>query len=721
MAAIFSLPLWLFVALYTAVPSHAFFRMLCSQPVALVRADPIVAPGEVSTHLHQVLGGNGFDFYMSPNASRASSCSTCQAKADKSNYWTPTLWYHGKNGSFHRVDQLGGGTVYYLQRFSKPGERLKAFPPGFRMLAGDMTWRSFNANSLEQRAVTHNCLDYGGTGAAGEWNYFPRHHCPNGVRTQIFFPSCWDGKNIDSPDHKSHMAYPDGVDSGTCPKSHPVRLVSIFYEVIWDTSRWKDLWWSPPGSGGQPFVLSNGDPTGYAFHGDFLNGWDVPTLQNAIDSCTNDSGNIQDCHLLTLRSDKEMADCVIPPMTEDPVNGWVNTLPGCNAIQTGPGPAQSFSGCGATTKTIPKAAATFLTPNVGWTSLGCARDDMPQRALPVRWAPGGMTVDKCLSHCSSAGYKFAGLEWASECWCGNSFSNSRIGSFACNIPCEGKESQMCGGNQMLAVYQKGASGLPPAAPASTPATPSSSKVIKPTDPDHAITTVVSGWYPVGCFKDTVNPRTLRGMGVLSQANMTASICAKHCADHGFEYAGTEYSKECHCGNELYGSAKLTDGLCNMTCSGDKGAKCGGSSALTVYRKSTQSASGTSDPSKPVSADANFLSPDHGWDALGCYTDSVSPRALSGTAMQINAKLTPQACISHCSSLHFAYAGLEYGKECHCGNSLKQSKKSAAGQCNMKCTGDSKSTCGGSSRLQLYHRKSTAKRQHERRHRLSDHH
>jgi len=38
------------------------------------------------------------------------------------------------------------------------------------MLAGDMSLRSFNNNSLSQRAVTHHCLDYSGTGAEGEWH-----------------------------------------------------------------------------------------------------------------------------------------------------------------------------------------------------------------------------------------------------------------------------------------------------------------------------------------------------------------------------------------------------------------------------------------------------------------------------------------------------------------------------------------------------------------------
>ena len=31
------------------------------------------------------------------------------------------------------------------------------------------------------------------------------------------FPQCWDGVNLDSPDHKSHMAYPERQLPGIAP------------------------------------------------------------------------------------------------------------------------------------------------------------------------------------------------------------------------------------------------------------------------------------------------------------------------------------------------------------------------------------------------------------------------------------------------------------------------------------------------------------------------
>jgi hypothetical protein len=49
--------------------------------------------------------------------------------------------------------------------------------------------------------------------------------------------SCWDGKNLDTPNHKDHVAHPvDGpatfaVVNGKCPASHPVKIPQVHYEV----------------------------------------------------------------------------------------------------------------------------------------------------------------------------------------------------------------------------------------------------------------------------------------------------------------------------------------------------------------------------------------------------------------------------------------------------------------------------------------------------------
>ena len=236
--------------------AHAFWRLPCAAPVVVERADPIEQPGEVSRHLHTVMGSNAFNFTIDYAATQRASCSTGKEKEDLSSYWVPSLYYRAENGSFVPVGQTGGILVYYLQRTDpkdpEAGSGLLAFPEGFRMIAGSATRRNKTsfAEGQTQSPASFVCLGVDGPHTPE----IPPHNCPGGLRAQITFPSCWDGTNVDSPDHKSHVVYPSGMDTGFCPPSHPKRLVQIFYEVVWEVDAFKDMWYGDH----QPFVFSNG-------------------------------------------------------------------------------------------------------------------------------------------------------------------------------------------------------------------------------------------------------------------------------------------------------------------------------------------------------------------------------------------------------------------------------------------------------------------------------
>ena len=132
------------------------------------------------------------------------------------------------------------------------------------------------------------------------------------------------------------MAYPDGIDSGLCPPTHPHHLVSLFFEVWFNVAPFNDQ------DDGGRFVLANGDPTGYGLHGDFLNGWDRSVLERAVNVCTSDSGVIEECPVFAnedrFNSDAEMNSCSAP----DPLPGDVDVynkvpyLPGCVEVTNGP-------------------------------------------------------------------------------------------------------------------------------------------------------------------------------------------------------------------------------------------------------------------------------------------------------------------------------------------------------------------------------------------------
>lgn len=133
------------------------------------------------------------------------------------------------------------------------------------------------------------------------------------------------------------MAYPDGIDSGLCPPSHPVHLISLFYELWFNVDPFNKL------NDGGRFVLANGDPTGYGLHGDFMNGWDRSVLSRAVVECDADSGVIEDCPVFQGRfnSDAEMNNCSAPnPIPGDvPLDTPQPYLPGCVRVTNGPAPA----------------------------------------------------------------------------------------------------------------------------------------------------------------------------------------------------------------------------------------------------------------------------------------------------------------------------------------------------------------------------------------------
>ncbi|KAJ2915086.1 hypothetical protein MD484_g5354, partial [Candolleomyces efflorescens] len=354
------------LALVLAAPhALALLRFPCSQLVA-ERLDPLVTPGIVSPHLHQIVGGNAFNISMDPSLDipRIASCTTCRFVEDKSNYWTAVMYFKHPNGSYIRVPQManhntgpglqdGGMTVYYFQ--PPNNAKTTAFGKGFRMIVGNPMRRSAQgiaSNSPQMKATTFRCFQGDNIGSSTPGDSpdtfdFPKQACTGGIRSNIYFPACWDGKNYDSADHASHVAYPNGGFFGTsCPSSHPVRLPLLFLEIVWDTRPFNDrsLW----PSSGQPFVFSMGDPTGFGQHADYLFAWEGDSLQRAMDTCTNGNGIPTDCKVLTVQGMDAMNKCKrftgIPEQAE---GTYLDRLPGCNPIQNGPSSATMIDSCNA--------------------------------------------------------------------------------------------------------------------------------------------------------------------------------------------------------------------------------------------------------------------------------------------------------------------------------------------------------------------------------------
>lgn len=64
-------------------------------------------------------------------------------------------------------------------------------------------------------------------------------------------------------------------------------------------------------------------------------------------------------------------------------------------------------------------------------------------------------------------------------------------------------------------------------------------------------------------------------------------------------------------------------------------------------------------------------------------------------------MTIERCKEYCRDNNWAVAGLEYSKECFCGNE-SPTKIIPDSRCNKPCSGNSQQICGGGWALNIYH-------------------
>lgn len=317
------------------VGAQAGLRFGCSS-LTIQRLDPVVQPGQnPSSHLHHIVGGNQFNASMNGDVGARASCTTCQMAEDFSNYWTAVMYFkHPTNGSYHRVPVVnnaalatgttGGITVYYtpydLSRDNLKQQPITVFKPGFRMTVGSPT-----ETSQPHMGLSYNCLTTL-LNRGAEMRDFPTKKCPAGIFVTHHFPACWDGKNLDSPDHQSHMYNTVTTfgfqNAGPCPSSHPVRVPQVVYETVWDTTKFNSMW---DESKGNPFVWSFEGTKGYGTHADYMFGWQGDSLARAMakSECFYDGcGSIK-------KQDMSVANkCTVKDMVGENTEGWVDHLPG---------------------------------------------------------------------------------------------------------------------------------------------------------------------------------------------------------------------------------------------------------------------------------------------------------------------------------------------------------------------------------------------------------
>ncbi|MFB4266254.1 DUF1996 domain-containing protein [Nonomuraea sp. GTA35] len=190
----------------------------------------IVAPGvsNGAHHLHDYVGNLSTDAF-STDESLAAAGTTCRL-GDKSTYFWPVLRDRRSDANATdpdgNVGQVLRPRAVTLQFRGNAASRVVAMPRFIRIITGDA------------KAATN-----GGANAKAGWScsgfqnrISPDKYtlCPRGsqVLRILDFPSCWDGQNTDSANHRTHVVFPD--QGGACPqgtRAIPQLRMTLAYNV----------------------------------------------------------------------------------------------------------------------------------------------------------------------------------------------------------------------------------------------------------------------------------------------------------------------------------------------------------------------------------------------------------------------------------------------------------------------------------------------------------
>jgi hypothetical protein len=216
--------------------------------------DPIVYPNDPgASHLHVFFGNTLTDAFTTIDV-LATGDTTCNQPADLASYWAPALLRDGV------VQTPVKSVAYYRAGIDVPVTEVQPYPYGLRMIAGDAL-----ADSPQPLAVSAwSC-------GAGSLRESAPPVCPDGrnARLIVTFPDCWNGRDLDSADHRAHVTYSH---LGACPASHPVAIPQLQFSVEYPVTGSTD-----------GLELSSGGL--FSGHADFYNAWEPDRLAREVTTC----------------------------------------------------------------------------------------------------------------------------------------------------------------------------------------------------------------------------------------------------------------------------------------------------------------------------------------------------------------------------------------------------------------------------------------------------
>ncbi|MFB8109460.1 DUF1996 domain-containing protein [[Kitasatospora] papulosa] len=239
----------------------------------------IAAPGvsNGAHHMHDYVGNQATDAFAGDD-DLAGGETTCRNQGDRSTYYWPVLRL--QNGQDEDdVDADGGGrdgnageiqtpSQVTLRFVGSPVGKVTAMPRFLRIITGDA--KSFTNGDANANA-SWSCTGFEDRQLADKYPI-----CPEGSKVvrSFAFQSCWDGRNTDSANHRTHVAFARA--DGRCPdgfRAVPQLVQRIVYDV-------------PPGPGFAVDSFPEQLHKPGTDHGDFTNVFDDKLMKKVV-SCIN--------------------------------------------------------------------------------------------------------------------------------------------------------------------------------------------------------------------------------------------------------------------------------------------------------------------------------------------------------------------------------------------------------------------------------------------------
>lgn len=276
------------------------FRFLCA-PSHNAYDDPIVYPGQPGkSHLHTFFGNTLADANSTYESLRKTGDSSCNNLLNRSAYWVPAMM-NGR-GKVVMPDYVA---IYYKRLpasspvCQREGRACIALPRGLRYIFGYNMSKPSDSNPF-----WFNCDGPGARSGMFANIAQAAKGCPAGARlgAVIHSPSCWNGTQLDSPDHRSHMAYPSYGDWGyeKCPDTHPYVLPTFTLGAWYTTDASLDRSGNESADADTWYFTSDRMPNmpaavpGTTFHTDWFGAWEDSILElwtaNCIDKLLSCSG-----------------------------------------------------------------------------------------------------------------------------------------------------------------------------------------------------------------------------------------------------------------------------------------------------------------------------------------------------------------------------------------------------------------------------------------------